>query len=84
MSAEELGMEYKRRSEAWQDWAEANPAQPFHNDHAGKSFGDGSPGECADRLEGLRRDGLIFPNEIIVALRAEQREMDGTADPPVT
>ena len=37
------------------------------------SFRDGTPGECADRLEWLRDQGLNVPQYAIDALREEQR-----------
>lgn len=41
---------------------------------AGDSFNDGTPGECADRLESLRAKGFNVPQHAIDALREEQRE----------
>lgn len=40
--------------------------------HAGESFVDDSPGECADRLETLAALGYYVPQYAIDALRDEQ------------
>jgi hypothetical protein len=40
--------------------------------HAGASYNEPSPGECADRLEGIRAAGFNVPQYAIDALRAEQ------------
>ena len=37
-----------------------------------KSFTDPTPGECADRLEGLRAEGFVVPQYAIDALREEE------------
>lgn len=44
--------------------------------HAGESFADDSPGECADRVESLRALGYKVPDSAITRLRAEQAELD--------
>ncbi len=44
--------------------------------HAGESFDDIIPGECADRLEGLREMGYRVPQYAIDALRQEQMELN--------
>lgn len=38
---------------------------------AGESFVDDTPGECADRLAGLKELGFWVPQRVIDALRAE-------------
>lgn len=45
---------------------------PIGLPHDGDSFRDDTPGECADRLEGLRAMGYRVPQYAIDALRAEQ------------
>lgn len=45
-------------------------------EEAGGSFNDGSPGECADRLERLLAKGFNVPLYAIQALREEQAEID--------
>lgn len=44
--------------------------------HDGECFLDCSPGECADRLEGLQALGYRVPGYAIDALREEQAERD--------
>lgn len=45
---------------------------PIDLPHAGKSFGDDTPGECADRLEDLKALGFVVPQYAIDQLRAEE------------
>ena len=40
--------------------------------HAGETYSEGSPGDCADRLEEIRSSGLNVPQYAIDALREEQ------------
>lgn len=42
--------------------------------HAGESFADDTPGECADRLESLKQLGYRFPDDVIAELRQEEFE----------
>lgn len=44
--------------------------------HVGESFADASAGACADRLEYLKGLGYRFPDDVIDALREEQRDAD--------
>jgi hypothetical protein len=41
---------------------------------AGESFNEPSPGECADRLEEIRKSGLNVPQYAIDELREEENE----------
>jgi len=43
---------------------------------AGETFRDETPGDCANRLELIRKSGLNVPQYAIDALRAEQIEMN--------
>lgn len=43
--------------------------------HAGASFSDATPGECADRLEMLRALGYKVPQYAIDELREEQAQL---------
>lgn len=45
--------------------------------HAGESFQDSTPGECAARLVYLKGLGYRFPDDVIDALREEQQEAGG-------
>ncbi len=45
------------------------------SEHAGESFNDATPGECADTLEMLRSSSLNVPQYAIDDLRAEQSEI---------
>lgn len=49
---------------------------PIGLPHDGESFNDGSPSECAMRLERLRDMGYNVPQYAIDALREEQQELD--------
>ncbi|PXV54210.1 hypothetical protein SAMN04487785_11410 [Dyella jiangningensis] len=44
--------------------------------HAGESFNESSPGECADRLEYLRGLGYVVPQHAIDTLREEAEEAE--------
>lgn len=48
-------------------------------DHAGETFTDATPGDCADRLEELRSIGYHVPQYAIDELREDQRLIDSTA-----
>ena len=48
-----------------------DPMERIAAPSAGESFNDPSPGECADRLERLRAEGLIVPQYAIDDLRDE-------------
>lgn len=54
------------------EWAENNEPIALAHEEAGSSFNHGTPGECADNLERLRREGFIVPQWAIDDLRAEQ------------
>lgn len=45
---------------------------PIDLPHAGQTFTDDTPGECADRLEALRDLGYHVPQDAIDDLRKEQ------------
>jgi hypothetical protein len=65
------------RHRAVMRWMDATEPQWFDLSHlpsAGESFRDDTPGECADRLEALRAEGLNVPQYAIDALREEQAE----------
>jgi hypothetical protein len=47
------------------------PLRPIGLPHDGESFLDGSPSDCADRLEGLRALGYTVPQYAIDELREE-------------
>ena len=47
---------------------------PIGLPHDGATFVDGSPGECADRLEELKALGYNVPDYAIAALREEAAE----------
>ena len=51
-----------------------DPMEDLAAPSAGKSFNDPTPGECADRLEALRAEGLMVPQYAIDDLREEARE----------
>ena len=40
--------------------------------HDGQSFLDSTPGDCADRLESLKKLGYIVPDVVIAELREEE------------
>lgn len=44
--------------------------------HDGASFNDGTPGECADRLESLRAMGYRVPQDVIDTIRRLEEESD--------
>ena len=50
-----------------------DPMEEIASPSAGMSFNDISPGECADRLEALRAEGLMVPQYAIDELREESR-----------
>lgn len=50
------------------------PSRKIGLEHDGETFGDDSAGECADRLEWLRREGYNVPQYAIDVLRSEQAE----------
>ena len=56
-------------------WYEAHPEM---NDIGlpcdGESYNDASPGECADRLQGLKAMGYDVPDEVIDELREEHKD----------
>lgn len=69
----------KDEHRAWYDrhqtvMAMINDAElvPIDLPHAGESFCDDTPGECADRAESLRALGYRVPQYAIDSLRAEQ------------
>jgi len=41
-------------------------------EHAGETFLDGTPGECADRLQFLSEQGFYVPGGVIESLREER------------
>lgn len=49
---------------------------PIGLPHAGETFSDDTPGECADRLGMLRALGYVVPEDVVTALRQEQGELD--------
>lgn len=60
---------------AHREWHDKNTEYADINlPNAGKSFNDVSPGDCADRLEALRREGFDVPQYAIDALREEETE----------
>jgi hypothetical protein len=63
-------------------WDEENP--PFDIEHveAGESFNHAEPGECADNLERLRREGFQVPQYAIDGLREDQAMLDATMTRP--
>lgn len=66
--------EYRRRRKAWDLWADQNPPTPIEHPEAGTSHDFDTPGECADKLEELRREGFVVPQYAIDALREEASE----------
>lgn len=69
-------------NEAWQQILEAAQSVPIEHPDAGKSFIDDTPGECADRLEGLALQGFRIPEGVIDDLRAEQAVHGGDEQNP--
>lgn len=57
-----------------EEWEKANLV-PIKLPHAGETFNDATPGECADRLESLRALGYQVPQRAIDLLREEQKGM---------
>ena len=53
---------------------------PIGLEYDGKTFIDGSPSECAMRLERLRDMGYRVPQYAIDALHEEQKEIDDGAE----
>ena len=64
-----------RAQMAWLDdetnfiWEDLPPS------HAGESYNDSTPGECADRLEEIRAAGFNVPQYAIDELREEQASL---------
>jgi len=61
---------------AQMDWLKTARAVPLGVPSAGESYGDDTPGECADRLEALRATGVRVPQSAIETLRAEQAQLN--------
>lgn len=72
-SADRLGEWRERHERVAQMIGEADRVY-IELPHAGESFEDPTPGACADRLEYLKGLGYKFPDDVIDALREEQRE----------
>lgn len=70
---------YTAQREIYTDWLEANAHVPIDHPEAGSFFRHATPGECADNLERLTKEGFIISRFAVDALRQEQAEMD--ADP---
>ncbi len=64
--------EYNDREELYKD----SNFEKIDLPHAGGNFEFGSPGECADFCEELKKLGYCFPDYVIPSLREEQEEMD--------
>lgn len=63
----------------WHNWLHMGtlhliPLRPIGLPHDGQSFNDGTPGECAERLQRLRQLGYTVPQRAIDALLAEQAD----------
>jgi len=71
-----LGMSVPSEEAVWHEWVTANPPEAIDHDEAGQLFQHATPGECADNLERLARQGFIVPGFAIDDLRAEQKEMN--------
>ena len=68
--------EFKRREAARDQWDNENPLFAIEHDEAGEDFLHLTPGECADNLERLAREGFVVPHYAITSLREEQEEMN--------
>jgi hypothetical protein len=66
---------YNAADQKFKEWEKEN--KPFKIDHpkAGKSFFHCTPGECADNLECLQKEGFVIPQYAIDGLREEQAEV---------
>ena len=73
--------EWVAQHSAMMDWLAEQPDDDdawdaLQGPHAGESYRDATPGDCAARLEEIRASGLNVPQYAIDELRAEQAEMD--------
>ena len=66
---------YQAAQARWREWKDAHPSLPINHAEAGKSFLHDSPGECADNLDRLAREGFVIPAYAIEALREEEAEI---------
>jgi len=57
-----------------QDIIRNSVRESIYNPYAGKFYNDDTPGECADRLEMLRKEGFRVPQSAIDALREENKD----------
>jgi hypothetical protein len=74
-SNDEVAQAYKDAQQARDDWNKQNPPQPIEHPEAGASFNHDTPGECAENLERLRKEGFRVPDWAIDELREEERFM---------
>lgn len=66
---------YQKNKEIRDEWAKDNEPVPIEHELAGSSFNCPTPGEMADHLEKLAREGFIVPGHAVISLREEQREL---------
>jgi hypothetical protein len=67
--------ETKQKKPSTTKWVKDSEYADLPEPYGGESYNDPSPGECAERLEDLRKAGLRVPQYAIDALREEQAEM---------
>lgn len=73
---------YRDMNALWDAWTDANPPQPIDHPEAGKSFNHDTPGECAENLKRLAREGFIVPIEAIWELEEDERGDDDDGPAP--
>lgn len=69
---------FLRRNQALSQLLEDAGHTPIDHDLAGETFVLETPGDTADRLEELLKEGFVVPPGTMTALQEEQKELDST------
>ena len=74
ISEDDAWDQYTRYDKQEKEWRERNEDFRTKLELSGKSFNFETPGECADFLEFLKKDGYHVPQYAIEALKEEEKE----------